>query len=134
MQPRVATAFENPSGERTPVPVKIMSTPISEKTAKIMTEILVNAVEKGEAQWTRLKGYRIAGKTGTASIPLQGKYDSSSTIASFIGYAPAENPKYIMLVILNRPTTSIYAAETAAPVFFDLSRDLLSYYGIPPSE
>jgi cell division protein FtsI/penicillin-binding protein 2 len=134
MQPRVVTAFEKPDGELTKIPAKVKRTPISEKTAKIMTEILVNAVEKGEAQWTKLKGYRIAGKTGTASIPLKGKYDLSSTIASFIGYAPAEKPKFIMLVILEKPTTSIYAAETAAPLFFDLARDLLSYYGIPPSE
>lgn len=98
-----------------------------------MTEILVNAVEKGEAQWTKLKGYRVAGKTGTASIPVKGQYDSTSTIASFIGYAPADNPKFVMLVILDRPTTSIYAAETAAPLFFGLASDLLRYYGIPPS-
>jgi cell division protein FtsI/penicillin-binding protein 2 len=134
MQPRVVTAFENPAGEQTKVPVKVKGAPISEKTAKVITEMMVNAVENGEAQWTKLKGYRVAGKTGTASIPVQGHYDPDSTIASFIGYAPAENPKFLMLVILNKPTTSIYAAETAAPVFFDLLRELLSYYNIPPSE
>ena len=99
-----------------------------------MTEILVNAVEKGEAQWAKFKGYRIAGKTGTASIPVAGHYDPESTIVSFIGFAPADDPKFVMLVILNKPTTSIYAAETAAPVFFDIAKDLLTYYGIPPSE
>ena len=134
VQPRVVAAFSNPSGDLTKIPVKVKGTPISEKTAKVMTQILVNAVEKGEAQWTKLKGYRIAGKTGTASIPVKGHYDPNGTIASFIGYAPAENPKFVMLVILEKPTTSIYAAETAAPVFFDLARGLLGYYGIPPSE
>lgn len=134
MKPRVVTAFENSNGEVFEMPTKVSGTPISSKTAKIMTEILVNAVEKGEAQWARLKGYRIAGKTGTASIPVKGHYDPNSTITSFIGYAPAEDPKFIMLVILNKPTTSIYAAETAAPIFFDIAADLLSYYGIPPSE
>jgi len=116
------------------VPAKVASTPISAKTAKIMAEILVNAVEKGEAQWTKLKGYRIAGKTGTASIPVKGHYDPSSTIASFIGFAPVDKPKFVMLVILEKPTSSIYAAETAAPVFFDVAGNLLNYYGIPPSE
>lgn len=134
IQPRVVTAFDNSNGELIKIQSKVKGTPISEKTAKVMTQILVNAVEKGEAKWTKLKGYRIAGKTGTASIPVKGHYDPNSTIASFIGYAPAENPKFIMLVILEKPTTSIYAAETAAPVFFDLARGLLSYYGIPPSE
>lgn len=134
MQPRVVTAVENANGEIKTMSPVVKGTPVSEKTAKVMTEILVNAVENGEAQWAKLKGYRIAGKTGTASIPLKGHYDQSSTIASFIGFAPADNPKFVMLVILDRPTTSIYAADTAAPLFFDISRDLLDYYGIPPSE
>ncbi len=134
VQPRVVTAFENPNGETLKIPVKVKGNPISEKTAKVMTEILVNAVEKGEAQWTRLKGYRIAGKTGTASIPVKGHYDPNSTIASFIGFAPVDSPKFVMLVILEKPTSSIYAAETAAPLFFDIARNLLTYYGIPPSE
>lgn len=134
MQPRVVTAFENANGEVLKIPKKVKRTPISAKTAKVMTQILVNAVEKGEAQWTRLKGYRVAGKTGTASIPVAGHYDPTNTITSFIGFAPAEKPKFVMLVILEKPTRSIYAAETAAPLFFDIARDLLSYYGIPPSE
>ena len=99
-----------------------------------MTEIMVNAVDKGEASWARLKGYRIAGKTGTASIPIAGHYDPTKTIASFVGFAPAENPKFVMLVILNRPSSSIYGAETAAPIFFDIAKDLLIYYTVPPSE
>lgn len=134
MQPRVVSAFENANGEVLKVPIKVKGTPISGKTAKVMTEILVNAVEKGEAQWTKLKGYRIAGKTGTASIPVAGHYDPTNTITSFIGFAPAQKPKFVMLVILDKPRSSIYAAETAAPVFFDIARDLLSYYGIPPTE
>ncbi len=134
MQPRVVKAFENSNGEVLKVPVKIKGTPISAKTAKVMTEILVNAVEKGEASWTKLKGYRVAGKTGTASIPVAGHYDPTNTITSFIGYAPAQKPKFVMLIILNKPTVSIYAAETAAPLFFDIARDLLTYYGISPSE
>jgi cell division protein FtsI/penicillin-binding protein 2 len=134
LQPRVVTAFESPDGEVHEIPVKVKGTPISEKTAKVMTEILANAVEKGEAKWAQLKGYRIAGKTGTASIPVKGHYDPNKTIASFIGFAPVDNPKFIMLVILDKPTTSIYAADTAAPLFFSIARDLLNYYNVPPSE
>lgn len=134
MQPRVVSQVGSPNGEIFKISPKVLDTPISEKTAKVMTEMLVNAVNKGEAQWARLKGYRIAGKTGTASIPLKGHYDPSQTITSFIGFAPADRPKFAMLVIIDRPTTSIYGAETAAPVFFDIARDLLSYYNIPPSE
>lgn len=134
MQPHFVVAVESPDGEIAKIPLKDLGTPISEQTAKVMTEILVEAVNKGEAQWARLKGYRIAGKTGTASIPVKGHYDPSKTITSFIGFAPAENPKFVMLVILDKPTVAIYGSETAAPLFFDIARDILSYYGIPPSE
>lgn len=134
MQPHVVSKIESFDGKIATLEQKAIVAPISEKTAKIMTEILVNAVDKGESSWAKPRGYRIAGKTGTASIPVAGHYDPSKTIASFIGFAPADDPKFIMLVILNKPTTSIYGAETAAPLFFDLARDLLSYYGIPPSE
>ena len=134
MQLLVVASVERSDGKIIKITPKVLSQPISEKTAKLMTEILVNAVNKGEAQWTKLKGYRIAGKTGTASIPVAGHYDPEKTIASFIGFVPADDPKFVMLVILDKPTTSIYASETSAPLFFDIAKDLLSYYGIPPSE
>lgn len=134
MQPHFVTGVESPDGQVAKIPHKVLGRPISEQTAKVMTEILVEAVNKGEAQWARLKGYRIAGKTGTASIPVKGHYDPSKTITSFIGFAPAENPKFVMLVILDKPTVAIYGSETAAPIFFDIAKDILSYYGIPPSE
>ena len=134
MQPQIVAKVESPKGEVSKIAPKVLGTPISEKTAKVITEILVTAVNKGEAQWARLKGYRIAGKTGTASIPVKGHYDPSSTITSFIGFAPADDPKFTMLVILNKPTVAIFGAETAAPIFFDIAKDILTYYGIPPSE
>lgn len=134
MEPHVVGAVEDPNGKISKIPPKILGKPISEQTAKVMTEILVNAVNKGEASWTRLKGYRVAGKTGTASIPVKGRYDPNQTIASFIGFAPADNPKFAMLVVLDRPTSSIYGAETAAPIFFSIAKNLLLYYGIAPSE
>lgn len=134
MQPHFVSQVESPDGQIAKIPPKVLGKPISEQTAKVMTEILVKAVNKGESQWARLKGYRIAGKTGTASIPVKGHYDPSQTITSFIGFAPAEDPKFVMLVILDKPTAAIYGSETAAPVFFDIAKDILSYYGIPPSE
>ncbi|OGH39307.1 MAG: hypothetical protein A3B44_02390 [Candidatus Levybacteria bacterium RIFCSPLOWO2_01_FULL_38_21] len=134
MEPHVVGKVETPDGKISKIPPKILGKPISEETAKIMTEILVNAVNKGEASWTRLRGYRIAGKTGTASIPVKGHYDPNQTITSFIGFAPSDNPKFVMLVILDRPTASIYGAETAAPIFFDIAKDVLAYYGIPQTE
>jgi cell division protein FtsI/penicillin-binding protein 2 len=132
MEPHVVEAVRDPDGNLIKISPKSLGVPISAGTARIMTEIMVNAVEKGEASWARLKGYRIAGKTGTASIPIQGHYDPNQTIASFVGFAPADNPRFAMLVILNKPTTSIYGAETAAPIFFNIAKSVLGYYGIPP--
>lgn len=132
MEPHVVAAVESKDGSVVKILPKLIDTPISAETAKVMTEIMINAVNKGEASWTRLKGYRIAGKTGTASIPIQGHYDPNQTIASFVGFAPADSPKFAMLVVLNRPKTSIYGAETAAPIFFKIAKSILEYYGIPP--
>lgn len=131
MKPYVVARIVTPEGQIIDIKPQKVNEPISETTAKIMTELLVNAVEKGEAKFYKPKGYRIAGKTGTAQIPIQGHYDPNKTIASFIGFAPADNPRFSMLVIFDRPTTSIYGSETAAPVFMDIAKDILSYYGIP---
>lgn len=133
MQPEVVSQIIPADGQGIPIEPKVLDTPISPETARVMTEILVNAVNKGEAQWARVKGYRIAGKTGTASIPVNGHYDATKTIASFIGFAPADDPKFVMVVILNKPTSSIYGAETAAPIFFAIAKDILTYYGIAPT-
>ena len=120
--------------------VKIKNIPQGERVmdAKVADEMLrlLEAVttEKGATGGlAQVPGYHVAGKTGTASIPVNGHYDPTKTIASFIGFAPADNPKFIMLVILNKPTASIYGAETAAPIWFDIAKDMLAYYGIAPS-
>lgn len=134
IKPHVVSEVITADGKKKAVEPQELGKPISQATAKIMTEMLVNAVEKGEASYARLKGYRIAGKTGTASIPIGGKYDPEKTIASFVGYAPADDPRFAMIVIFNKPTAAIYGSETAAPVFFSIAKDILSYYGIPPKQ
>lgn len=134
MEPHVVASVETADGETIVIPPKKINQPISERTAKIMTEIMVTAVKEGESKWATPKGYRIAGKTGTAQIPVEGKYDPKNTIPSFIGFAPADDPKFIMLVVLNRPTSSIYGSETAAPIFFNIAKKALTYYNISPTE
>jgi len=134
MQPQIVESVLDNNGKETKISPKRLGNPISAQTAKTMTGVLVNAVEKGEAKWVKIDGYKVAGKTGTASIPIEGKYDPNKTIASFIGFAPADNPKFVMLVILDRPTAKIYGAETAAPIFFSISKNLFSYFGIGPDK
>lgn len=106
---------------------------ISQRAAAQMTEMMVNAVEFGEAKAFVPKGYRIAGKTGTAQIPVAGHYDPNKTIASFVGFAPADKPKFVMLVRFTEPTSSIFGSETAAPTFFSIAKELFNYWGISPS-
>lgn len=113
---------------------KIVREVISKETAKTITGIMVRAVDEGEAKWAKPKGFKIAGKTGTAQIPIAGHYDPNKTIASFVGFAPADNPKFVMLVLYNQPSSSIFGSETAAPTFFEIAKQLFIYYKIAPSE
>ena len=105
---------------------------ISKKAAKDITAMMVEAAKKGEAKWTFLKGFKVAGKTGTAQIPISGHYDQDKTIASFIGFAPSNDPKFVMLVMLREPQSSPWASETAAPLWFSMAKDLFSYFRIQP--
>lgn len=105
---------------------------ISENTSKILVKMLVSTVEKGEVKWAKPKGYTVGGKTGTAQIPIAGHYDPSKTIASFIGFAPANDPAFIIMVSLREPKTSPWGSETAAPIFFEIAKELLVYYNIAP--
>ena len=113
---------------------KMIRQVIKENTAKIMTEMMVKAVDEGEAKWAKPKGFKIAGKTGTAQIPVAGHYDPNKTIASFVGFAPADDPKFVMLVLYNQPSSSIFGSETAAPTFFEIAKELFVYYKIAPTE
>lgn len=107
---------------------------ISSRTAAQITEMMVSAVEKGEAKAFKPQGYRIAGKTGTAQIPVAGHYDPNKTIASFIGFAPSDNPKFVMLVLFTEPTSSVFGSETAAPTFFRVAKEIFAYMQISPNE
>ena len=121
-------------GKKFEVKPKFIREVVSKEAAKDITEMLVKAVDSGEAKWAKPKGFKIAGKTGTAQIPIAGHYDSNKTIASFVGFAPADNPKFVMLVLYNQPTSSIFGSETAAPTFFEIAKQLFTYYKIAPSE
>jgi cell division protein FtsI/penicillin-binding protein 2 len=107
------------------------SRPIRPETAHTLTEVLVEAVAR-EVPQAQVPGYRIAGKTGTAQIPVPGGYDDPWTIASFVGYGPASDPQLIVLVRLDRPTISPWGSDTAAPVFQRVATRLFAVLGIPP--
>jgi cell division protein FtsI/penicillin-binding protein 2 len=91
----------------------------------------INAVRLGLPD-TFIEGYTIAGKTGTAQIPEGGIYHPDDTIASFIGWLPADEPEIIILVKLDRPAVSSWGSFTAAPAFAELAQELVALLGIPP--
>ena len=132
LTPHLVVEVED-NGQRLPVAVPEPERVISDNTAKLVTQMMVEAVKTGEAKWAIPQGYTIAGKTGTAQLPIAGQYDADKTIASFIGFAPAKNPRIAMLVKLESPQASPWASETAAPAWFKLLTQILPYLSIPPS-
>ena len=106
---------------------------IGADAAQMITEMMVEVVEQG-TPLAQVEGYRIAGKTGTAQTPVVGGYDPNLTIASFIGFAPVEDPKFVALVKLDKPTTSPWGTSTAAPTFANVARILFTQLEIPPDE
>src|SRR3989344_2554264 len=131
LKPYIVQQINSP-GEEKFIKSEMLGTPISEKTSDYIKKMLLSAVENGELKWAKPKGYKIGGKTGTAQIPIKGHYDPSKTVASFIGFAPVDNPKFLALVILREPQSSPWGSETAAPLFFEVANELLVYYNIAP--
>jgi cell division protein FtsI/penicillin-binding protein 2 len=131
MTPQVVDELVGETWEEDVKPVKVADI-ISEEAARNITGMMVEAAKNGESKWTHQGGFKVAGKTGTAQIPISGHYDETKTIASFIGFAPFDNPKFVMLVTLREPASSQWASETAAPLWYDIARDLFMYYGIQP--
>ncbi len=105
---------------------------VSKETAETVSAMLVNVVEKGHAKRSQIEGYYIGGKTGTAQIPApNGGYLKNRYIHNFIGYAPINNPRFVLLVKFDQPQTSVFAEGTVVPVFGEIVDFLLKYYQIP---
>ncbi len=111
--------------------VQIAGTPISPETAKTLSEMLATSLEK-EASIALVPGYRIAGKTGTAEIPTPSGYTSNMTNASFVGWGPTDAPKFIVYIWLEKPTSSPWGSEVAAPVFSEIVKRLVVLMDLPP--
>ncbi|MFW6110132.1 MAG: peptidoglycan D,D-transpeptidase FtsI family protein [Patescibacteria group bacterium] len=103
---------------------------IAAETADLLTEMMVKVVDHVN-MYSYLGKYRIAGKTGTAQIPIGGTYDPHKTNVTFVGY-PAESREFVMLVKLREPSRSVYATQTAVPLWMDIAKSLVAYYGISP--
>jgi cell division protein FtsI/penicillin-binding protein 2 len=105
---------------------------ISAKTAEEVREMLEGVLgPEGTASEVEVPGYSLAGKTGTAQVAENGGYSETKYIASFIGFAPAMNPKFLAAVIVDEPEGEIYGGSVAAPAFGEIAAFSLPYLGVP---
>ncbi|MBU1132992.1 penicillin-binding protein, partial [Patescibacteria group bacterium] len=132
LEPRVIDRIISSDWE-TDIPTKNVRRVISKETADTMVDLLEKAAEGGEAKYFMLNNYRVAGKTGTAQIPEGGKYSPNRTNATFVGFL-AGSKEFSMIVKLEEPQESVYAAETAAPLWMDIAKELVKFYGLVPDK
>jgi cell division protein FtsI/penicillin-binding protein 2 len=106
---------------------------ISEETSAIVRTMLQGVVDDGSGHHARIPGYTVAGKTGTSQVvdPETGTY-GEEYIASFIGFAPVSDPKYVVLVAVDDPQTSYWGEVVAVPAFREVMSFALGYFNVPP--
>lgn len=107
---------------------------ISSRTSVLLSGMLASTVKKGHGKSAGVEGYYVAGKTGTAQVPKEegGGYEEDKTIGSFVGFVPAGNPCFSMLVRIDNPKDVIWAESSAAPLFGKIAKFILDYYQIEP--
>ena len=114
---------------------KILGNPISREVANTLTDMLTASLQTETSHSKALvDGYKLAGKTGTAQIPMPYGYDTERTMASFIGWGPVDQPRFIIYVKLDAPQTSQWGSSTAAPTFAKMVERLVIHMEIPPEE
>lgn len=131
MAPHILKAVID-NGEQFNNPPQVVGTPISAETARTLTEMLANSVESESYENAKVEGYRMAGKTGTAEIPGPGGYSSTVTNTSFVGWGPADDPRFLVYVWLEKPTKDMWGSTIAAPVFAEVVSKLVVLLDLPP--
>jgi cell division protein FtsI (penicillin-binding protein 3) len=107
---------------------------ISQTTAAELRDMLRGVLaDGGTASGAAIKGYDLAGKTGTANVVVNGKYSDTQYIASFIGMVPASAPKLVVAVMVDEPQGSIFGGSVAAPAFQKIVGWAVPYLGISPN-
>ena len=135
LKPYIVKKIIKPDGTEETIKPKAIRQVIEPSTSATLSAMMVSVVEKGFGQPAKIKGYKIAGKTGTAQVAKkdgQG-YEEGKKITSFIGFGPIDYPRFTILVKLDNPGGDVWGASTAGPVFREIAQELLQYYQIAPS-
>jgi stage V sporulation protein D (sporulation-specific penicillin-binding protein) len=134
LRPRILQAIDDNDGSLIyQYPAEVEHRVISPETAEKLRAILRAVVVRGTGNpAAQVPGYTTAGKTGTAQVVENGVYEPGAYIASFIGYVPADHPRYVILVKIDRPRGAIYGSVVAAPVFAKIARIAMLQAGIVP--
>jgi cell division protein FtsI/penicillin-binding protein 2 len=132
--PRLVKAVID-DGYQYEAPDPTVGQPISAETARTLTGMLANSLEK-ESSSALVSGYQLAGKTGTAEIYVkeQKGYTSNLTNASFVGWGPVDDPQFVVYVWFHKPTSAIWGSVVASPVFHDVVEKVVTHMDIPPDD
>ena len=137
MQPRLVRSLFDAEGRETrrfePRPIRQV---VSPETAHTLTRLMTQVVAAGTGHNAAIAGYEVAGKTGTAQKldPVTRRYSRNPGVLSFVGFAPAEAPRLVMLVMLDEPKTEKWGSEAAAPIFSAIGAEVLRYLDVPPRD
>jgi cell division protein FtsI (penicillin-binding protein 3) len=137
MQPRLVRSLFDAEGRETrrfePRPVRRV---ISSDTARTLTRMMAQVVAAGTGHNAAIAGYDVAGKTGTAQKldPVSHRYSRNPGVLSFVGFAPADAPRLVMLVMLDEPKNEKWGSEAAAPIFSAIGGEVLRYLDVPPQD
>ncbi len=113
---------------------KLLRRTVSEEASRILSSMLEGVVRDGSGKKAYIEGYRVAGKTGTAQKYENGRIAQGKYVSSFVGYFPADAPKYLTLVIVDEPQGSYYGSTVAAPCAGEIFRGIIDIMGLQPSE
>ena len=134
MKPYVVKEVLHADGTRTATKPTVLGAPITDRTATQMKTILTGVVDRGFDK-ARIKGYDVAGETGTAQIPNKdgGYLENKQFIHDFVGFAPSYDPKFVVLIKMDKPKGITFAADSLSPVFGDIAQFLIRYMKIAPT-
>lgn len=134
MKPYIVDKMIDASGVAREIQPTAIRQVISSRASTLLRGMLTSVVENGHGKKAGVPGYYVAGKTGTAQVSKKGGggYEKGNVVGSFIGFAPADNPVFSMLVKMDNPKTVQWAESSAAPIFGEIAKFLLNYYKVPP--